>query len=113
MKKHNPAPKYRAAVAASEKTANKLIEAKVSQGEFRANQVMTGLHESTMESRVRAHKAGATYWALNKPYDSNSESLAQVARSCGWHGDDMEAWLAGYWQAMSRERAYDPDVQFD
>ena len=63
---------------------------------------MTGLYETTEATMVAAHKAGMAYWQRNRPYDSTSESLAQVARSCGWHGDDMVAWLAGYYGAQAR-----------
>ena len=63
---------------------------------------MTGLREVDAASLARAYAAGASYWQRNKPYDASSENLAQVARSCGWHGDDTAAWLAGYWHAFDQ-----------
>ena len=56
-----------------------------------------GLREINEVSMIAAHKAGMVYWQRNKPYDATRESLESLARSCGWHGADNEAWLAGFY----------------
>ena len=65
---------------------------------------MTGLRETNEATMVEAHKAGRAYWRNNRPPDAVTlESLAALARSCGWHGADNEAWLAGYYGERRRE----------
>lgn len=56
--------------------------------------------EATM---VAAHQAGMAYWRRNKPYDATPDALASLARSCGWHGEDNDAWLAGFYGAKQRQ----------
>jgi hypothetical protein len=51
-------------------------------------------------------KHGMAYWTRNKPYDATRESLESLARSCGWHGEDNVAWLAGYYGAMRRAASH-------
>ena len=63
---------------------------------------MTSLRETTEETMVAAHKAGMAYWKQNKPYYTTAEDLASLARSCGWHGEDNAAWLAGFYGAKRR-----------
>ncbi len=63
---------------------------------------MSGLREVTEQTMVEAHKAGAIYWRLNRVYYATPEAMASVARSCGWHGEDTTAWLAGFYGAKRR-----------
>jgi hypothetical protein len=65
--------------------------------------VTTGLRETTEDTMIAAHKAGVAYWKRNKPLQSNLRELRSVARSCGWHGEDCEAWVAGFLGAKRRE----------
>lgn len=51
---------------------------------------------------VAAHKAGVAYWKQNKPAEATRDSLEALARSCGWHGEDSVAWLAGFYGARRR-----------
>ena len=60
---------------------------------------MTETNEQTM---IAAHKAGQAYWNRNKPYDATRENLESLARTCGWHGENNVAWLAGYYGAKQR-----------
>jgi hypothetical protein len=45
---------------------------------------------------VRAHKAGIAYWRMNRPTDATQAQLEFHARTCGWHGEQCEAWLTGF-----------------
>ncbi len=65
----------------------------------------TGLYETTEATMVAAHKAGAAYWRRNKTYLATHESLACLARSCGWHDEDATAWMAGYLGAQRQDEA--------
>lgn len=58
------------------------------------------MSEATM---IEAHKAGIAYWEHNKPTEASRESLESLARSCGWHGEDSDAWLAGFYGARRRD----------
>lgn len=64
---------------------------------------MTGLHEVNEDSMIAAHQAGMAYWRRNKPRDATPDNLASLARSCGWHGEDNAAWLAGFYGARRRD----------
>jgi hypothetical protein len=64
---------------------------------------MSGLRETTEATMIAAHKAGMAFWRNNKPQDATREGLAWHARTCGWHGDDNDAWLAGFYGAKSRD----------
>jgi len=64
---------------------------------------MTGIRETTEESMIAAHKAGMAYWQRNKPWEATLPNLRALARSCGWHGDDCDAWVAGFYGAKRRE----------
>ena len=64
---------------------------------------MNGLHETTEATMIEAHKAGAAYWNRNKPHNATRDALELLARSCGWHGEDNAAWLAGFYGARQRE----------
>jgi len=68
---------------------------------------MTGLRETSEASMVAAHKAGTAFWRYNRPVDATREHLASVARSCGWHGEDETAWLAGYYGAKARDQGWE------
>lgn len=63
---------------------------------------MTGLRETTEATMVEAHEAGVAYWKCNKPYDTTHDALVSLAKSCGWHGHDNYAWLAGFYGAKRR-----------
>lgn len=56
----------------------------------------------TEQTMVTAHKAGVAYWRNNRPMDATREALASHARTCGWHGEDNESWLAGYYGERKR-----------
>lgn len=58
---------------------------------------MTGIRETTEATMAAAYEAGATYWKRNHPANATREDLKSVARSCGWHGEDNVAWLAGFY----------------
>lgn len=60
------------------------------------------MRETTETTMIEAHKAGAAYWRRNKPVDATREALESLARSCGWHGEDCTAWLAGFYGEKSR-----------
>jgi hypothetical protein len=60
------------------------------------------MREQDEQSMVAAHKAGMAYWNRNKPENATRESLAVLARTCGWHGKDNECWLAGFYGAKRR-----------
>lgn len=64
--------------------------------------MLQGLTETAEQTMVAAHQAGMAYWRNNKPDGVSREALASLARSCGWHGDDNDAWLAGYYGAQRR-----------
>jgi hypothetical protein len=51
---------------------------------------------TTEATMIAAHKAGIAYWRMNRPHSATQDNLASHARSCGWHGEDTTAWLAGY-----------------
>lgn len=55
------------------------------------------------KSMIAAHKAGMAYWQRNKPIGATEDSLASLARSCGWRDEDNAAWLAGFYGAKRRE----------
>lgn len=63
----------------------------------------TGLRQTTEQTMIAAHQAGVAYWKRNKSEGATDDSLALLARSCGWHGEDNTAWLAGYKGAQRRE----------
>ena len=69
---------------------------------------MTEVTEATM---IAAHKAGIAYWRNNRPHDATSVALLSLARSCGWHGENEAAWLAGYY--AERLRSLKADVVLD
>jgi hypothetical protein len=60
------------------------------------------MYETSEQTMVAAHQAGMAYWKRNKPSDATRESLESLARSCGWHGADCEAWVAGFYGAKRR-----------
>ena len=66
-----------------------------------------GRSESTESTMIEAHKAGMAYWRQNRPVDATRENLASHARTCGWHGADNKAWLAGYYGAKRRDTQTD------
>ena len=63
---------------------------------------MPGLRETTEATMVAAHQAGMDYWNRNKPEGATRENLESLARSCGWHGEDNAAWVAGFYGAKKR-----------
>jgi hypothetical protein len=63
----------------------------------------TSLRETTEATMIAAHKAGVAYWRNTRAHDATRASLESHARSCGWHGEDNVAWLAGFYGAMRRE----------
>lgn len=67
---------------------------------------MTQRYETTEATLVAAHKAGQAYWYHHRMLPGVDKipvaNLAGVARSCGWHGRDCEAWLAGFAGARRR-----------
>jgi hypothetical protein len=64
---------------------------------------MIDLSESAM---VVAHQAGMNYWNSHRMLPSfrwvTAETMATAARSCGFHGCECEAWLAGFFGARKR-----------
>jgi hypothetical protein len=66
---------------------------------------MTSLRETTEDTMIEAHKAGGAYWRNNRPMGKGVtvNKLASLARSCGWHGKDCEAWLAGFFGEKRRD----------
>jgi hypothetical protein len=62
-----------------------------------------GLRETSEATMIAAHQAGMAYWKRNKPTLATNENLESLARSCGWHGEDNVAWLAGFYGAKHRE----------
>jgi hypothetical protein len=60
------------------------------------------LRDTTEQTMVAAHRAGMAYWRHNRPVNATRDSLSSHARTCGWHGEDNAAWLAGYYAEMSR-----------
>ncbi len=60
------------------------------------------IRETNEETMVQAHKAGVAYWNCNRPCEATREGLESLARSCGWHGDDMDSWVAGFYGAKRR-----------
>ena len=58
------------------------------------------IREINEQSMLEAHKAGRAYWHFHRMLPGVDKipvaNLAGVARSCGWHGRDCEAWLAGF-----------------
>ena len=69
---------------------------------------MTNTTEATM---IAAHKAGIAYWRNNRPHYATREGLTTHAHTCGWHGEDNAAWLAGYYG--ERLRSLKADVVID
>lgn len=63
---------------------------------------MSGIRGITEQSMIAAHKAGMAYWRNNRPANATRESLQSLARSCGWHGEDNQAWIVGYYGAQHR-----------
>lgn len=65
-------------------------------------------YETAEATLVAAHKAGQAYWHFHRMLPGMREipvaNLAGVARSCGWHGRDCEAWLAGFHGARNRDK---------
>jgi hypothetical protein len=62
-----------------------------------------GLRETNEQTMIQAHRAGMAYWRMNRPHDATKEALASHARTCGWHGADNEAWVAGFYGAKRRD----------
>lgn len=60
---------------------------------------MTPEHETKL---LEAHQAGVAYWRANEPIYASPNNLASHARSCGWHDDLCDAWVAGFLGARSR-----------
>jgi hypothetical protein len=60
------------------------------------------LRVSNEQTLIAAHKAGIAYWRNNRPVDATREALESHARSCGWHGADNTAWIAGYYGELRR-----------
>lgn len=56
---------------------------------------MNGIRETNEASMIAAHKAGAAYWKRNRP-DINRAQIESLARSCGFHGEDAVAYVAGF-----------------
>jgi hypothetical protein len=61
---------------------------------------ISGRSEPDAGSLNDAHAAGAAYWQHHRMLPGTGSipiaNLAGVARSCGWHGADCEAWLTGF-----------------
>jgi hypothetical protein len=68
---------------------------------------MTHRSETNETTLIEAHKAGCAYWRANRPMGKGVtvNKLASLARSCGWHGADCEAWLAGFFGEKRREQS--------
>lgn len=64
---------------------------------------MSGIREITEQTMIDAHKAGMAYWQRNKPHNATDDNLRSLARSCGWHDANNDAWLAGFKGAQRRE----------
>jgi hypothetical protein len=62
----------------------------------------SGIRETSERTMIEAHKAGVAFWRNNRPVNASPDSLASVARSCGWHDADAVAWLAGFYGAQHR-----------
>jgi hypothetical protein len=56
----------------------------------------------TEQTMVEAHQAGMAYWKRNQPITTSRYNLESLARSCGWHGEDTAAWVAGFYGAKRR-----------
>jgi hypothetical protein len=66
----------------------------------------TGLRETNEQTMIEAHKAGMAFWRqakLTSVTDVARHTLEWHARTCGWHGADNIAWIAGYYGAMARD----------
>lgn len=63
-----------------------------------------GLFKVNEATMVAAHAAGVAYWTRNWPFLADVSELASHARSCGWHGELNDCWLAGFLGARSRAR---------
>ena len=64
--------------------------------------MIESLRETTEATMIEAHKAGVTFWRYNRTHDAKREALSELARTCGWHGEDNVAWLAGYYGEQKR-----------
>jgi hypothetical protein len=62
------------------------------------------LYETTEATLVAAHKNGAAYWTRNRTLAATKDRLSSLARSIGFHGQENEAWLAGYYGAKRRDQ---------
>lgn len=75
---------------------------------------ISSLHETTDATLIEAHKAGMAYWVRNMPDGASRVSLEMLARSCGWHEAECEAWVAGYYGARGRSIVrYTPDERIE
>lgn len=64
---------------------------------------MNGLRETNEDTMMLAHACGMAYWRMNQPYDATRDGLERHARTCGWYGEDNQAWLAGFYGAKRRD----------
>ena len=65
------------------------------------------MEQATEQSMIEAHKAGRAYWRMNRPHWSVTRDMLRFhARTCGWQGEDNDAWLAGYYGEMARNTSW-------
>jgi hypothetical protein len=65
---------------------------------------MTSIRETNEQTMIAAHKAGQAFWRQSQiaGIEAARHTLEWHARTCGWHGKDNEAWIAGYYGEHKR-----------